>query len=183
MFETNYQIIENYKKEQTEDEGVCAVVRIKLVQTLAVTREAFEAELEITNDDEDPIENITVTIVITSADGEESNSKFSIGNTTLDNIDDGHTVLAGTAGSMTWLIIPYYEAAPEQTADYYIGGHFGYSVGGETVSIVLTPTRISVTPDPRIIIHYFWEKYVWGDNPFTENITEPPPNLSQWLQQ
>ena len=178
MFETNYRIIEDYKKEQTEEEGVCAVVRIKLVQTLAVTREAFEAELEINNDDEDPIENITVTIFITNAAGERSNSKFSIGNTTLYNIDADHNVLAGTTGSMTWLIIPYYEAAPEQAADYYIGGQFGYSVGGETISIELTPTRISVTPDPRIIIHYFWEKYVWGDNPFTEHIIEPSKPFS-----
>ena len=173
MFETNHLIMESYKKEQGEEKGVCAVVRIRLVQTLAVTREAFKAELEIKNDDENPIENITISIVITNVDGEKSNYKFSIGNTTLDNVAAGNVVKPGSTGSMSWLIIPYYEAAPEQVTDYYIGGRFGYSVGGDTVSIVLTPTKISVTPDPRLVIHYFWEKYVWGDNPFTENIIEP----------
>jgi len=137
------------------------------------TREAFEAELEIKNDDGDPIENVTVSIAITNVDGDQSNSKFSIGNATLDNIAAGNVVKPGSTGSMSWLIIPYHEAAPEAVTDYLIGGRFSYSLGGDTVSIVLTPARISVTPDPRLVIHYFWEKYVWGDNPFTENIIEP----------
>ena len=35
------------------------------------------------------------------------------------------------------------------------------------MTVPLLPTRITVAPDPSLIIHYLWEKFVIGDNPFT----------------
>ena len=111
--------------------------------------------------------------MITNKNSENSNKMFSISEASLENFVNDTSVLSKTTGIMEWLIIPYYEASPEETTDYYIGGQFSYSIGGENITIELTPTKVSVVPDPRLSVHYFWEKYVWGDDPFTEHVTEP----------
>ncbi len=51
---------------------------------------------------------------------------------------------------------------------YYCIIQFSYDVGGETIEMQLLPGRITVQPDPRLLVHYFWEKHVRGDDPFTE---------------
>ena len=38
----------------------------------------------------------------------------------------------------------------------------------ENITIRLLPAPITVTPDPSLLVHYFWERYVIGDDPFTD---------------
>ena len=40
------------------------------------------------------------------------------------------------------------------------------------VTVPLLPTPITVRPDPSLLVHYFWERYVVGDDPFTD-VVEP----------
>ena len=77
-----------------------------------------------------------------------------------------------TSGTIDWLIIPYSEAAPDSDHIYNVGGSFMYTVGGENITVPLLPTPITVRPDPSLLVHYFLERYVQGDDPLTE-ATEP----------
>ena len=46
---------------------------------------------------------------------------------------------------------------------------------GESITIPLLPTVITVRPDPSLLVHYFWERYVVGDDPFTDEIEPSIP--------
>ena len=82
---------------------------------------------------------------------------------------DGNGVLEiGTAGTASWLIIPYTEAAPTHDVLYDIGGTLYYTVGGQNITVPLFPDTITVTPDPRLYLNYFLERNVRSDDPMTE---------------
>jgi len=72
-----------------------------------------------------------------------------------------------TLGTADWLIIPYSTAAPMTDTQYNIGGTLYYTVNGENLTVPLFPDTVTVTPDPRLYVHYFLEKFVYGDDPFT----------------
>jgi len=74
-----------------------------------------------------------------------------------------------------WLIIPFSEAAPETDRSYDVGGKLKYSLDGENITIPLLPALIIVTPDPSLLVHYFWEKFVVGDDPFTDEVEDSVP--------
>ena len=157
-----------------EDEvGVCAVVRIRIVQELALTREAFEARLEIENQETSPLQQIDIEIVIKDAlTGNLATHLFSIGNGTLSGsvtiMNNGWMLPSDASGTIAWLIIPYSEAAPETDHIYTVGGSFNYVVDGENITVPLLPTPITVRPDPSLLVHYFLDRYVQGDDPLTE---------------
>ena len=157
--------------------GVCAVIRIRILQELALTREAFQARLEIDNQESSPLQQIDIEIIITDTEtGERATNRFSIGNGTLSGslsiVNDGWLLPSDMSGSIEWLIIPYSEAAPESDHVYDVGGSFNYIVDGENISVPLSPTPITVQPDPSLLVHYFLESRVIGDDPFTE-VVEP----------
>ena len=159
--------------DSDEDEGVCAVVRIRIEQEVALTRDAFLARLEIENMEASDLQRIKMDFLISDVtSGEESTMLFIIGNETLTGSlrdgDGGWILNTGESGVAEWLIVPLSEAAPRESRNYDIGGAFSYTSDGTNVTIPLLPTRITVAPDPSLFIHYFWEKYVIGDNPFTD---------------
>ena len=63
-------------------EGVCAKVRVRIVQELVLTREAFNARLELENGEQRALQGIKVTIQIRKT-GDPSrklaNKEFSVG--------------------------------------------------------------------------------------------------------
>ena len=48
-------------------------------------------------------------------------------------------------------------------------------MNGDNITIPLLPTLITVRPDPSLRVHYLWERYVVGDNPFTDGIEPSVP--------
>ena len=168
----------NQINDLEEEAGVCAVVRIRIQQELAITREAFLARLQIENMEDSSLEQINIEIVITDLfTGELSTSLFSIGNGTLSgsltaSVIGKWLLPSDATGAVEWLIIPYSEAAPDSNRIYNVGGSLSYLLGSENITVPLSPTPITVTPDPSLLVHYFWERYVVADNPFTD-VVEP----------
>ena len=163
----------NMVEDFSEEEGVCAVVRIRIEQEIALTRDAFLATLEIENKEISDLEQVQLEFLITNVNSAlDATHLFSLSNVTLTgsltSSEDGWSLQSGESGAGEWLIVPLSEAAPTENQDYNIGGRLSYTANGENISVPLLPTRITVAPDPSLIIHYFWEKFVIGDNPFTE---------------
>ena len=67
-------------------------------------------------------------------------------------------------------MVPYSHAAPKDDTQYDVGGRLSYSVGGSSFSVPLLPDTITVKPNPSLIVHYFHEKYVCGDDPLTQEV-------------
>ena len=74
------------------------------------------------------------------------------------------------SGSAEWLMVPYSHAAPQDDTQFDVGGRLSYSVGGSNFSVPLLPDTITVKPNPSLIVHYFHEKYVRGDDPLTQKV-------------
>ena len=172
------EVIQN--RDMEGEEGVCAVVRIRIEQEIAITREAFLARLEIENQENSLLEQIGLEIIITDSEtGEQATHLFSISNETLSgSLSDtgtGWSLPSEMTGSAEWLIVPYSEAAPESDRAYDVGGTLRYLSGGDSITVPLLPTVITVRPDPSLLVHYFWERYVIGDDPFTDEIEPSVP--------
>ena len=163
-----------------EEAGVCAVVRIQIEQELAITREAFLAKLEIENQEDTPLEDMDLEIfILDSNSGKLSNHLFAIGTEKLSGslmrVGGLWSLPSGMPGAVEWLIVPYSEAAPDSDHTYNIGGNLGFTMDGENISIPLLPTLIIVRPDPSLLVHYFWEKNVIGDDPFSDPVEPSVP--------
>ena len=170
----------NKMDEWEEETGVCAIIRIRIEQELAVTREAFLAKLEIENQEDSPLEQIELEIVITdSVTGDEATHLFSIGDGMLSGslniIDSTWTLPSEMSGAAEWLIIPYSEAAPVSSRAYDVGGILLYALNGKNITIPLLPTKITIIPDPSLLVHYFWEKNIIGDDSLTDEIEPSVP--------
>ena len=173
---TEFNKIKNFEEEA----GVCVVVRIRIEQELAVTRVAFLAKLEIENTESSPLLQGSLEIIIIDSDtGVQSTHLFAISNETfsgsLTDGNEGWSLPSEGSGSVEWLIIPYSEAAPKSDRTYDVGGILRYSLDNENITIRLLPAPITVTPDPSLLVHYFWERNVIGDDPFTDEIENSVP--------
>ena len=86
----------------------------------------------------------------------------------ITDVDGSGELPVKTSGSAEWLIIPYSEAAPYEDQAYEIGGILYYTVNGQNITVPLFPDSIQVTPDPRLYLNYFLERYVKSDDALTE---------------
>ncbi|CAG2245925.1 unnamed protein product [Mytilus edulis] len=85
----------------------------------------------------------------------------------LTGVDGDGRLGVDLSGSAEWLIIPYSIAAPNDDVLYNVGGRLSYRVGESNFSVPLLPDSITVKPNPSLVLHYFHEKYVRGDDPLT----------------
>ena len=66
--------------QDDDDDGVCARVRIRIEQRLAITRDAFEATLELDNGESDRLTDIRVVVYVLDHTTEEgADDKFAMG--------------------------------------------------------------------------------------------------------
>ncbi|WAR18315.1 hypothetical protein MAR_000153 [Mya arenaria] len=135
------------KTRYDKNDGICARVRIKISQELVLTRDGFNARLEIEN-------------------GEKSEPRLE----ELTAVDGSGRLTKGVSGTADWLIIPYSSAAPDADTLYDVGGTLSYSVDGTEFSTALLPDTIIVKPNPSLVVRYFHERYVRGDNPMTPDV-------------
>ncbi|XP_067680998.1 uncharacterized protein, partial [Haliotis asinina] len=183
VFQYFAYVMEDYKKSVQEakpEEGICAKVRIRIMQDLVLTRDAFQARLEIENGEEGSLENIDVDIIITRTGGNGSleNGLFSIGKPELEGISDVSgtgTLSPGVKGSADWLIVAYKGAAVDEDVNYDVGGTLSYIVGEKEFNVPLLPDTITVKPNPSLTLAYFHEKYVQGDDPMTPQVEPVVP--------
>lgn len=161
------------------ESGICAKVRVRLSQDVALTRAAFKATLEVTNAPENvTLENVMVTLDIRNEAGEDSISLFGIRPpelTGITNIDGQGTIPPGTTVQAVWIIIPTRDAAPEAPTRYTVGGTLSYKQSGEQINMPLFPAPILVKPDPLLYLDYFWVRYVYADDARTPEIEPSEP--------
>ncbi|TVR48813.1 MAG: tandem-95 repeat protein, partial [Puniceicoccaceae bacterium] len=161
-----------------DNAGICARVKIQLDQEAVLTRDAFEAALEIVNDSTVPMEDILVSITITDTDGKEATSLFGIRPPELREITavDGQGLLAmETTGRAAWTLVPTGDAAPEEPVEYWVGGTLHYRQAGLLVTIPLAPAIITVHPSPVLRLRYFHERDVFANDPWTDEIEPSIP--------
>lgn len=155
---------------------VCARVKMQIQQQAVLTREGFEARLELSNTSADAVVQADVDILIVNVAGDDVTSLFGIRPPTLAGISgvDGQGVVdANSTGIASWILIPTTDAAPLSPVEYFVGGTLRYVHGGLPVSIALTPVPITVHPQAELDLKYFHQRDVYSDDPHTNDVVEP----------
>ncbi|PWU16996.1 MAG: hypothetical protein C5B50_12210 [Verrucomicrobia bacterium] len=166
--------------------GTCARVKLQLEQDAVITRDAFSATLIVDNGTSDDLQMVGVDLKISDQNGTDQTSLFAVAPRTLTGIaaiDGTGTIVSGSSASMSWTIVPGLAAAPNAPLDYTVTGQLRYVQGGLEVNLPLGPTVIHVLPSPALSIHYFHQRDVYADDPFTP-LVEPsiPFNLAVMVQ-
>lgn len=163
--------------EDPGSEGaVCAKVRLRLDQRAVLTRDAFQARLELANDTDSPLTELEVALDIVDSEGRPANALFGVRPpelTGLTSVDGTGTLGAQSGGSARWTLIPSLDAAPSQgIRTFLVGGTIIYRQDGVRITVPLTPASIDVHPQPELVVRYFHERNVFSDDPFTR-VLEP----------
>ena len=165
--------------DRTQQTGTCATVKIQLDQTVAITRTAFKATLQLGNAAANvPLTGIKVALKITDQAGNDQTSLFVIGKPAASGfnaVDGTGTLQNGVTGTATWTILPTRAAAANGTTQYFVTGEIDYTQSGASVTIPLFPTGITVVPDPYLKFHYFLQRNVYSDDPFTTQVEPAEP--------
>ncbi|WP_114783759.1 Ser-Thr-rich GPI-anchored membrane family protein [Botryobacter ruber] len=159
--------------------AVCASVKVQFSQQLTMTREAFEGTLDIFNGHPtDPMELISIDIQITDENGVPSNGVFEIQTKSLTNLSDvaGNGAIASQQnGIVKFLFIPEQGAAPTVPKVYNFGGTVRYfdPYAQAMVNLPLADVPLTVNPSPNLMLHYFMERNILGDDALTSPEIEP----------
>lgn len=171
-------------------ESVCARVKIEIKQELTLERQAFDAEMRITNSlPLTPLTEVDVEVRVTdemgtpvavTEDPNDLTAKFFIRQTQKQNISDTNgtgEVAGGTTATINWMLIPAPGAAGETPfgKKYLVGATLRYRFGAETHVMELNPDLITVKPLPSLTLDYFLTRDVIADDPFTAQIEAPEP--------
>lgn len=169
----------SFSRDFEFDDGICAKVKISLTQDIILTRTVFEGRLEIANTSPDiRLDQLKVTLDIRDDVDNPSNGKFALVGPTVGGIgglDGSANLLPGQIATGTWKITPLRTAAPLTDTRYFVGGTIEYFQDGTKVTIPMFPAPITVKPDPFLFLHYFWQRDVFSDDPFTPLIELPEP--------
>lgn len=167
--------------QDASSDGVCAEVRIQIDQTAVTARSAFTGGLTITNNSRvGGLTGVKLELEFRDALGNLAGDKFVILGPELDGLTavDGTGVVApGGSGLARYTFIPTREAAPDGPASYLVSGFLSYidPESGLEVTIPLMGAAITVLPDPLLQLHYFQQRDVIGDDPFTDEIESSEP--------
>ncbi len=174
---------------QQQQQGVCARVKIVILQELALERVGFEATLEITNNDgDDPITDFFAALTfenpqLTTNSVNDASAFFFVRAPTFESINgvNGDGVIVPSAKAIIrWFIIPK-PTAGGTTPDgirYRVGCRLAGKIRGVEIPsnvLLAIPAPIFVKPDPQLEITYFQPRDVQGDDPFTPQVESPVP--------
>ncbi|RMG93602.1 MAG: hypothetical protein D6708_05105, partial [Candidatus Dadabacteria bacterium] len=170
-------------------QGVCAVVKIEILQELTLERIGFLATLEITNNEVDAsITNFSAELTFenprlsTEDEVNDASDLFFVQPpklTGIEAIDGTGIIRPGQTARIEWFIIPKI-AAGGTTPDgviYRVGARLAGYLNGEPIPpelLVVIPDTITVKPEPQLEITYFQPRDVQGDDPFTPDVVESP---------
>jgi hypothetical protein len=171
-------------------ESVCARVKIEIKQELTLERQAFDAEMRITNSlpttaltevdiDVKVIDELGAPAEVTT-DPNNLNADFFIRVSSkqgIDSIDGAGQVAGGSTATINWLLIPAPGAAGNTPLGkrYLVGATLRYRFGSELQQMELNPDAITVMPLPQLTMDYFLTRDVIADDPFTAEIEAPEP--------
>ena len=176
MYQDDLEFIYAERKEMNEkSSSVCATVSVRFSQKMTMTREAFEGTLDINNSTSKEIKDINLDLVITDEEGNDSTHLFQINKD--DFLSGVGIVKPNSSGLGTVIYIPTKDAAPTLSKSYSFGGTLSYFDPeiGEKVNVKLFPVTLEVNPSPDLVLHYFMQRDIIGDDPLTEKVEPMVP--------
>ena len=144
-------------------------ITMQFEQRFILTREAFQGNLTIQNQQMEGIENIQFVPTVETTDGQDATDLFAI-STKVNGQDDSEAnwdIAASATGTATALYVPSKEAAPTEAVEYIFGGTVTYRdvQTGQLFTQELMKTRLTVNPSPDLHLTYFVQRDFLMDEP------------------
>jgi hypothetical protein len=158
--------------------GICARVRLRLDQTAIISRDAFQATLEVDNDTDGPLGEVFFEVRMTRRGGGDTTALFQLRPPELTGITaiDGTGIIpAGGTARASVILVPTSLAAPTNATEHLVSGTLRYRQAGVEVTIPLSSLPIVVLPNPSLTVRYFHERDVFSDDPFTPEVEPAVP--------
>lgn len=171
MMEASLEELDKYIAEKSQASSVCATVTVKFSQKITMTREAFEGTLTMNNgSDSNTIKDLNLDLVIKDEAGNDKTHLFQINKDAF--LSGTGLVAPNDSKSGTVIFIPTKEAAPTVAKSYSFGGTLSYvdPNTGDRVTVQLYPVTLEVNPSPDLVMHYFMQRDILGDDPLTDKI-------------
>jgi hypothetical protein len=184
MYEQDLKDIQKYIDEKSQASSVCASVTVKFSQKITMTREAFEGTLTLNNgSDTSTIKDLNLDLLIRDEAGNDMTHLFQINKDAF--LSGTGLVGPNSSQSGTVIFIPTKDAAPTVPKSYSFGGTLSYldPNTGDRVTVPLYPVTLEVNPSPDLVMHYFMQRDILGDDPLTDKI-EPivPAEMALLIQ-
>lgn len=169
----------NREINKPSQNGVCASIKLRISQTLTMTREAFDGTLTVSNGNESgSMKGVKIVIEVRDEEGNLANDLFQINTEKLSgisSIDGNGEISAKSEGTALFRFIPEKGAAPTSPKNYSFGGYLVYvdPSSGDTVKADFYPVTLTVNPSPDLQIDYFMQRNILGDDALTLDRVEP----------
>jgi len=173
--EEDVEIIAQFSEKEAKDtataeitETITATAEIQISQEAVVERDAFIAELSITNDDIDPLEDVYMNFTVLDDEGNEVEDLFYISDpelTGIDRIDGNGTLDPGEDASAAWTLVPSLDAAGSEPEKYEVKAELNYNLAGHKQTWSGRES-FEVHPQPEISLEYYMPGEIVKDVPF-----------------
>lgn len=152
------------------------VVQLTIPQTTTLERQAFDANLQLTNVTQDALNGVTVTLNVVDASGNARGAdgalyadEFAITPPTTSGYAAGAnlgTIEGGTRVDNDWTLIPSPGLGGQAGQQYQVSATYQYVVNGGSVIETTNPVTITVDPLPQLQVRYTIPRNVTAYQPF-----------------
>jgi large repetitive protein len=181
MYLSDIKAVKEFQEEKSKDQAsVCSTVTLEFPQRLTMTRQAFEGKLKINNSSDKTVKDVNLDLIVRDENGENKTYLFQVNKEAF--LNGTGVVNPNSEGMGLVTFIPTKEAAPTVKQSYSFGGTLSYfdPQVNERVTVQLNPVTLEVNPSPDLVLHYFMQRDILGDDSLTPDIVEPtiPAELS-----
>ena len=152
-------------------QSVCAIVKLQISQKATLEREAFNADLNISNNvPNQPLTNLKVQVFIKDASGNPADQFFFVAVSSLSGVNaiDGTGVIqSSSSADINWIIIPSTGAGGTlpQGLNYSVSALISSTQNGTPQTLNTFPATITVMPQPALSLEYAIPFEVFGEEP------------------
>jgi len=152
------------------------VVQLTIPQTTTLERQAFDANLQLTNITRDELQGVDVTLNILDQNGSPRDAtgalyadEFAITRPHTTGYAPGPnlgTIAGGATATNDWTLVPGPGLGGDSGRQYSVSATYHYTINGGLVTFTTAPVAITVDPLPQLQISYTIPRNVSAFQPF-----------------
>jgi len=147
------------------------VIKLDIPQRTTLERQAFDANLQLTDVGTDALQGVTVTLHVLDSGGKERAGEFAITTPATHGYDAGDglgTIASGATADNRWILVPSPGLGGQIAAGavYSVTASYQYTYQGSPVVETTQPVTITIYPMPQLRVSYALPRDVKAFQPF-----------------
>jgi len=147
------------------------VIKLDIPQRTTLERQAFDANLQLTDVGTDALQGVTVTLHVLDSKGKERAGAFAITAPATDGYTPGDglgSIASGATAKNNWIMVPSPGLGGQVAAGqvYSVTASYQYTYQGSPVVETTQPVTITIYPMPQLRVSYALPRDVKAFTPF-----------------